>query len=143
MDEEDAEEVVKGPASDRTSPSNNAPAAEGDVDKGSASEGTSGQEEPGTVQVPEVKPEDTPLSSTEDEYQSDGSMDAEDAAAGGDDGAANELVAKRPRKESAVGGDAVHEKEETALKGPAARKKRLEVKSNIHVSERRPPKPPS
>lgn len=67
---------------------------------------TKGNEETGAAQVPEVQPQDIPLPSTDDGYRSDGSMDDEDVATRGKDGAANEQVAKWPQEESAADGDA-------------------------------------
>lgn len=142
MNEADAEEVVEGPASERTSTLGDASAGERDAAKGSATEATTDKEEPGATQAPEVLPQDTPLPSIDDGYPSDGSMDAEDADTSGKGGAVNELASKRPREQCAADGDVMDQKE-NASTGPAVRRKRLDPKPNIHVGERRPPKPPS
>ncbi|XP_077556696.1 uncharacterized protein LOC144170641 [Haemaphysalis longicornis] len=144
MDEAEAEEVVKGPDEEHTPipADTDTPAEEGDIDEGSAIEGTTGTEETAAAQAPEVQPQDTPLPSIDDGYPSDASMDAEDAATRGKDGAFNELAAKRPREDSAADADAKN-LVGSASTGPTARKKRPEPKTNIQVGERRPPKPPS
>lgn len=142
MDEAEAEEVVKGPDEEHTPIPADTPAEEGDIDEGSAIEGTTGTEETAAAQAPEVQAQDTPLPSIDDGYPSDASMDAEDAATRGKDGAFNELAAKRPREDSAADADAKN-LVGSASTGPTARKKRPEPKTNIQVGERRPPKPPS
>ncbi|XP_077551659.1 uncharacterized protein LOC144165741 [Haemaphysalis longicornis] len=142
MDEAEAEEVVGSPSLERTSTPCDVSAGKGDATKGTATEATTDKEEPGAAQAPEGLPQDTPLPSTDDGYPSDGSMDAEDAVTRGKGGAVNELASKRPREQCAADGD-VTNREENSSTGPAVRRKRLDPKPNIHVGEKRPPKPPS
>lgn len=142
MDEAEAEEVVKGLDGEHTTTPADTPAEKGDIDEGGAVEGMTGTEETAAAQVSEVQPQDAPLPGTDDGYPDDSTMDAEDAATRGMDGAFIELAAKRPREDTAADADA-KSLEGVASTGPSARKKRSEPRTKNNVRDRGLPKPPS